>query len=173
MASFPDEVKQFVEAVNPSTSTDAANIKSYQTAVSEGRYQDAQNILASITNGNKMNMSASRFNDLLAEIVAIENFYIGLNGVKQYIQDNIDAYVDVKAWSSSTNYVQSNLAISNGQYYLCLQANTNVQPGVTSGWQNYWSLLIKKQKQYPIQAEQPGPTEQVAGDIWFQLISEN
>lgn len=171
MANFPAGITQFVDAVNPSTQTDAVNIKLYQTAISEGRYQDAQNILANIPNGNKMNMTASRFNALLDEIASIESFYLGLNGVKQYILDNIDAYVDVKAWSSSISYATSNVTIANGQYYLCIRDNRNIQPGVTSNWQTYWSILIKKQKQYPVQAEQPASTEQVAGDLWFQVIS--
>lgn len=76
--AFPNNVKTFVQAVDP-TSTDGENIKSYQDAIAINNYTGANEILANITNGIQMNMSAGRYNDALAEIVAIEEFYLGLN----------------------------------------------------------------------------------------------
>ena len=172
--AFPDNVQTFLRAVDPSTTLDAQNIQTYQNFIEQGDFAGAQNFLAQMTNGNAMNLNASRYNELVQTIEDIQNFYFGLNGVEDYINDNISAYSNIAVYNNNTNYSVGNIAQKNGAYYRCIQANgpatTVVEPTVTSDWESYWELFIQPQepKQYPIQAEQP--TGQAVGDLWFQLI---
>lgn len=173
--AFPDNVQTFLRAVDPSTTLDAQNIQTYQNFIQQGDFAGAQNFLAQMANGNAMNLNASRYNEILQVIEDIQNFYFGLNGVEDYINDNINAYTNIATYSNSTNYVDGNIVAYNGSYYKCIQNNgpnsTVITPTVTSNWQNYWELFIKPQepKQYPIQATQP--TGQVVGDLWFQVLN--
>lgn len=47
------------------------------------------------------------------------------------------------AWASGTAYNPLDLVGNVGGTFLCKQANTGVQPGVTSGWANYWVSAAK------------------------------
>lgn len=173
--AFPDNVQTFLRAVDPSTTLDAQNIQTYQNFIQQGDFVGAQNFLAQMTNGNAMNLNAGRYNEVVQTIEDIQNFYFGLNGVEDYINDNINAYTDIASYSNSTNYTVGNIVAYNESYYKCIQNNgpnsTIITPTVTSNWQNYWELFIKPQepKQYPIQANQP--TGQAVGDLWFQVIN--
>lgn len=48
------------------------------------------------------------------------------------------AIVNKGAYSSSTNYYPLNTVTNRGGTFMCKAACSNVQPGVTSGWRNYW-----------------------------------
>lgn len=48
------------------------------------------------------------------------------------------AIVNMGTWNGSTSYVPLNFVAANGGSFLCKANATNIQPGVTSGWQNYW-----------------------------------
>ena len=44
-------------------------------------------------------------------------------------------------WDSATSYVESDSVSWNGSSYAARQANSNVEPGVDTGWEDYWQLL--------------------------------
>lgn len=172
--AFPDNVQTFTQAVDPSTTLDAQNIQTYQNYIANGDFVGAQNFLAQMTNGIAMNLNAGRYNEVIQTIQDIQTFYFGLNGVLEYINNNISRYVNILPYSNSINYAVGNLVGSNSTYYICVQENgpatTLIEPNVTEGWENYWSLFLQPQnpKQYPIQSNQP--TGQNIGDLWFQQI---
>jgi hypothetical protein len=170
--AFPDSIKTFVEAVDPSSAEDIQKIQQYQEMLSSGNFSAASNFLAAMENGMKMNISAGRFNDVLTEIVAIEKFYFGLNGVKELIQKNINAYSYVNEWNGQTTYHEGNLANRLGTWFLCIKENTNIEPYYNSSWKSYWKLFVQPQsaKSYPIQAEMP--EDQDVGDLWFKQIKK-
>lgn len=171
--AFPDNVQTFTKAVDPSTSSDVANITQYQQLIAQGKFADAQSVLATMTNGIAMNLNAGRYNQVLETIVAIEHFLLDKNGnYKQYLQDNLNAFSDINVYSPTTNYSVGNITSSNGKLYYCERANGPatqvVQPMVTTDWDKYWGVFVYNQKQYPIQATEP--TNQISGDLWFKLI---
>lgn len=168
--AFPNDVKEFVQAIDPSTVTDAQNIAQYQSLISEGKFTQAQTLLASMQQGIEMNINAGRYNDVIDTIEAIEKFYIGLNGIKQYIQNNVDAFADIKLYNNTTNYVVGNIASNGTQWFINIQDCVGIEPEVTAGWENYWQYFLQQQhaKQYPIQSEQP--TGQSIGDLWFEEL---
>ena len=165
--AFPESVKTFVEAVDPSSAEDIQNIQQYQSLLESGNFNAASALLGSMTNGIKMNMNAGRFNDVLSEIIAIEEFYLGLNGVKEYIQKNIDKYSYINKWDKTISYTAGNIVSYNAVWYLCLVDNTNKQPDVNV---KAWEVFLKPQdaKQYPVQAEEP--VDQKVGDLWFKVV---
>jgi hypothetical protein len=177
--AFPDEVVTFTKAIDPSSQTDMQNIAKYQNYLLNGNFSDAQALLATITNGIEMNLNAGRFNEVLNVIEEIEQFYYGLNGVKQYINDNINAFSDIKEWNKEINYKVGNIASDGNQWFICKKENSNIQPKVSTNWKEYWDYFIKNQKQYPItKANSVGLPiddvgeiiEQEIGDIWFELV---
>lgn len=171
--AFPDNVDVFLQSQDPSTAQDIQNIKTYQSLLGENKFSEAYNLLFNqMTNGIQMSLNAGRYNQVIDAIVAIENFYLGLNGVKEYIQNNASAFTNYKQWENSITYSVGNFVGHNSSWYSCIQQNTNIEPGVTSNWQNYWALILQQQeaKKYPIQATQP--TGQTVGDLWFQIMSQ-
>lgn len=48
------------------------------------------------------------------------------------------AIVSKGAWSSSVNYAVLNTVKHNGGSFMAIAPNSNVEPGVTSGWATYW-----------------------------------
>lgn len=171
--AFPDNVQNFMRAIDPSTVTDAQNIEQYQQYIENGNFTAAQNLLAEIQNGSAMNLNAGRFNEILQTVEDIQNFYFGLNGVQDYIDSNINIYSDIAMYSVQSNYVVGNIVSSGSEYYRCIQENgpnTSVHSPKEANSQ-YWELFLEPQepKQYPIQAQQP--TGQQIGDLWFQEIS--
>lgn len=173
--AFPDNVQTFIQAVDPSTTLDVQNIQNYQTYIANGDFIGAQNFLAQMTNGIAMNLNAGRYNEVIQTIQDIQTFYFGLNGVVDYINSNINKYVNIAPYSNTINYVAGNLVGTNSTYYLCTQNNGPnsivVEPNVSENWENYWSLFLQPQnpKQYPIQSTQP--TGQNIGDLWFQQLN--
>jgi len=172
--AFPDEVVIPVQAVDPSSTLDIQNIQSYQTLLSNGDFTTAAQFIQSMENGINMLMNAGRYNELRDIVVQIQTFYLGLDGVKAYITENIDKYTDVNVWNNTTNYSIGNISSEDGNWYICIQINgpssSIVEPNVTSGWEGYWSLFLTPMpaKQYPIQSEQP--TGQSINDLWFEVI---
>lgn len=170
---FPDNVTTFVRAEDPSTATDIQNILTYQTHLSQGNFSAAQDLLASMDKGIEMNINAGRFNEVLQVIEEIEKFYHGLNGVKQYINNNIKAFSNNALYNRNTDYAVGTIASDGNQWFICKKPNgpssTIVQPKISDNWNDYWDFFIKRQKQYPIQKEQPA--DQEVGDIWFELIN--
>lgn len=48
------------------------------------------------------------------------------------------AIVDKGAYSSSANYDVLNQVSAHGGSFICVQNCSNIEPTVTTGWQNYW-----------------------------------
>lgn len=169
--AFPDETTTFLQAQDPTTAQDISNIKSYQDLLNAGKFSDAHDFLMGLSNGIQMSLNAGRYNQVIDTILEIENFYKGLGGVKEYILNNASAFTNYKQWNSTYSYSVGNFVGNDGSWYSCIQANTNIEPGISTNWQNYWELVLQPQKaiQYPIQATQP--TDQKAGDLWFQVLA--
>lgn len=48
----------------------------------------------------------------------------------------------IPEWNSQTEYFAGKSAVlKGGKVYIALQNNTNIQPSVTTGWEDYWFLL--------------------------------
>lgn len=45
------------------------------------------------------------------------------------------------AWDSGTTYAENDAVSWNGSSYVAIQASTDVEPGVDSGWESYWMVL--------------------------------
>lgn len=50
------------------------------------------------------------------------------------------------AWSSSTSYTTGQAVSNGGTSYVAIAPSTNVQPGVTSGWETSWMVLAGAQQ---------------------------
>lgn len=170
--AFPDNVQTFTQAVDPSTTTDIENIQTYQQKLASGDFSGAQEFLAAWDKGIQMNLNAGRFNEIIKTIQDIETFYYGLNGVKSYIQNNIKQFSDINVWDVSITYFVGNIVSYDGNLYVSLIDNNlgNIPIGGTSSDTN-WQLFVKNQQQYPVTSLQP--TNQVVGDLWFQLVDDN
>lgn len=169
--AFPDNVTTFMQAKDPTTGTDIQNLKAYQNILSSGTddaFSRAQEYLANMANGIQMNINAGRYNEVIQVIEQIENFYLGLQGVKAYIQDKIDAYSNIGVYDATIPYKVGNVVSFNGSYYICIQANTGTSP-VAGQNTEYWNIFVQNQQQYPVQ--ETTPTNLNLGDIWFQVIS--
>lgn len=169
--AFPDSVQIFTQAVDPSTTTDIENIQTYQQKLASGDFSGAQEFLAAWDKGIQMNLNAGRFNEIIQTIKDIETFYYGLNGVKAYIQKNINKFSDINVWDSTMNYSIGSLASYDGSLYVS-QIDNNIN-NIPLGGPNdtNWQLFIKNQKQYPVSSTQPINLE--IGDLWFEVISES
>ena len=171
--SFPQDVTTFLQAQDPSSVSDINTILEFQSKLQTGTsFADALAWLATQPNGTAMNLNAGRFNDIINEITAIENFYLnsdGQGGVRGYIQNLITAYSIIGVYDSTATYPQGAIAQYNGQWFKSLQAgNTGNTPTDNIG--TYWDYFIQPQpaKQYPIASSQPSGL--VTGDLWFKTL---
>ena len=53
------------------------------------------------------------------------------------------AIINKGAWSSGTNYAPLNTVTHNGGSFMAISANSNVEPGVTSGWISSWVAMSR------------------------------
>lgn len=53
------------------------------------------------------------------------------------------AIVSKGAWSASTTYKPLNTVTHNGGSFMAIAENSNKEPGVASGWANYWIAMAK------------------------------
>lgn len=53
------------------------------------------------------------------------------------------AIVNKGAWSSATNYAVLNTVTHNGGSFMAIAANSNVEPGVSSGWATSWVAMAR------------------------------
>lgn len=51
--------------------------------------------------------------------------------------------VNKGAWSSAASYVNLNTVTHNGGSFMAIASNSNVEPGVTSGWASSWVPMSK------------------------------
>lgn len=49
-------------------------------------------------------------------------------------------------WSGSTTYVINDGVNNGGTSYIAIAGSTNIEPGVTSGWESYWMVLAGGQQ---------------------------
>jgi len=66
----------------------------------------------------------------------------GLNW-QTYWMPLVSTPVSMGDWSNATTYNTLNIVTNGGNVYIATQASTNIEPGVATGWQNYWDLLIQ------------------------------
>lgn len=170
--SFPQDVTTFLQAQDPSTVEDVQGIVDYQTALANEDFAGASDILANMANGTVMHLNASRFNEVVNEITAIENFYLngdGQGGVAGYINSEITAYSIIGVYDATTTYPQGAIAQYDGQWFKSLQAsNQGNTPTSTIG--TYWDYFIQPQSaiQYQIASSQPAGLSN--GDLWFREL---
>lgn len=167
--AFPDSIQTFLRAKDPITTQQVSDIKDYQALMEQGNFTGAISKLAQISDGIAMNISAGRWNQVLETIEEIEEFYYGLNGVKAYIQANINKYKNINVWDRTTTYSIGNIVQYNGVWYVS-KANNNLAYPPTN--ERFWEVFLKNQpaKQYPIQELQP--ESQNVDDLWFQIIEK-
>ena len=60
------------------------------------------------------------------------------------------AIVSKGAYSASTSYAALNAVSHLGGAFLCKQACTGIEPGVTSGWETYWMNITRGMKEYSV-----------------------
>ena len=168
--SFPQSPVTFLQAKNPENADDIKTILTFQNKLQTGTsFDEALKWLATQTNGTAMNLNADRFNDVINEVTAIENFYLGLGGVKEYIDALINAYSIIEEYNATTTYPQGAIAEYNGQWFKSLQ-DKNLGNTPTDNIGTYWSYFIQPQpaKQYPMASSQPSGLSN--GDLWFRII---
>ncbi|MBR5286197.1 MAG: hypothetical protein IKU30_04800 [Clostridia bacterium] len=78
----------------------------------------------------------------------------------------IAAPVPMGAWNQNTTYQSLNIVSTVNGAYMAKQTSTGVEPEVTSGWQNYWLLLVSSN--YAAEST----TKTVAVSDW-QFVSGN
>lgn len=171
--AFPDNVPILAKAVDPSSSADLNNIANYQSLVAQGKFSEAQEFLARMTNGVAMNLNAGRYNEAIDLINTMAEF-LGTNNSNytNYINKNINAYKDINAWNSEIDYSVGNIVIYNYIVYKCIQENGPntivIEPKMSENWTDYWQIFVQNQKQYPLETEEPIGLND--GDLWFELI---
>ena len=173
-ANFPSNIPALPSATNPSSNTDMVNIASYQSMINSGDFAGAQSFLLANPSLVSKLLTASGYNALIDTLNQIVNYLNDNDGLyRKFINTNINAYKDINEWNDETDYETNNIVIYNYNIYKCLQENgtssTVYEPTVTSGWENYWVLLVANQKQYVVSTTQP--TGLVAGDIWFKDVT--
>ncbi len=47
----------------------------------------------------------------------------------------------VTTWSDSTTYVKEDVVTNNNYKYICITGHINKEPGIDSGWEDYWTLF--------------------------------
>lgn len=143
--TFPDTIQVFTTFLNI-TPSDAVLIQRYQAAVQEGRMEDAQNIFASIQNGNQKIIDATKLNTLMDTALALENFF--KTDIKPYIdvkqgewQNIINLFNYKGTYSPVETYVKNNFVnfvLDGVNYVFIATANPPVgaDPSNTAYWRN-------------------------------------
>lgn len=172
--NFPSNIPALPSATNPSSNTDMVNIASYQSMINSGDFAGAQNFLLANPSLVSKLLTAGNYNALIDTLNQVVEYLNDENGLyRSFINNNINAYKDINAWSNETDYSVNNIVMYNYNIYKCLQgcgpSSTVYEPTVTTGWENYWVLFVANQKQYPVSTTQP--TGLTAGDIWFKDVT--
>ena len=170
---FPDNMRILTRAIDPSSPSDLNNIANYQSLVSQGKFSEAQEFLARMTNGVAMNLNAGRYNEAIDLINAMADFLSNNDcNYKNYINSNINAYKDINGWNGDTDYSIGNVVIYNYIVYKCIQENGPntmvIEPKMSENWTDYWQIFVQNQKQYLLEVEEPIGLND--GDLWFELI---
>lgn len=62
------------------------------------------------------------------------------------------AIVSKGAWATGTSYAPLNTVTHNGGSFMAIAANSSIEPGVASGWANYWISMSRGIKSIDVQA---------------------
>lgn len=113
--TFPDAEQSFVEMIDL-TSSDGALMTQYQTAMQNGDFATARNVLAQIPNSNNKILDSAKMNTLFDTTVALERFY----------KTNIEPYIETKQqeWEALVALFTDNFAYVGG-YQLGQQYKQN------------------------------------------------
>jgi len=53
------------------------------------------------------------------------------------------AIISKGAWNSAASYAILNTVTRNGGSFMAIQPNSNIEPGVTTGWESYWVAMSR------------------------------
>ena len=157
------EPKVFLRATDPQNANDISNILQYQSLLQAGDFNAAVNFLKTMANGQQMNLSASRYNEIIEEIENIEDFL--LNDLTTYVINQIMRYKDINVYDPTVSYVNGNIVSYQGNLYICNAPSLNNLPTDT----NYWEIFVQNQVQYPVSTTEPSGLNN--GDMWFEEIT--
>ena len=144
---FPDKVDDLSRMSDLSTS-DLTLVNQYYTYYNAGNLAAAAQLL--IDNPTLMNkiFNAAKFNILRDALIALQRYYKSdvqtyIDSTRESLQDEIDTFVPMGTYSSSTSYVKNNIVTYSGNGYICKQSCKGKTPGTTAG-ADYWQLIASK-----------------------------
>ena len=144
---FPDKVDD-LSRMSDLTVSDVALVNQYYTYYNAGNLAAAAQLL--IDNPTLMNkiFNAAKFNILRDALIALQRYYKSdvqtyIDSTRDSLQDEIDTFVPMGTYSSSTSYVKNNIVTYSGNGYICKQSCKGKTPGTTAG-ADYWQLIASK-----------------------------
>ena len=144
---FPDKVDD-LSRMSDLTVSDVALVNQYYTYYNAGNLAAAAQLL--IDNPTLMNkiFNAAKFNILRDALIALQRYYKSdvqtyIDSTRESLQDEIDTFVPMGTYSSSTSYVKNNIVTYSGNGYICKQSCKGKTPGTTAG-ADYWQLIASK-----------------------------
>ena len=150
--SFPNNIDALTGFENI-TSEDLPKVNAFHQALEAGNYDEAQNILATITDWNKKLLDSNKLNKMRDALIALERYY-GTD-IEQYIteketawQNTMNQFGYVGEWNISSAYAKNNIVSRNymGSDLLYI-AITSVPANTDITDTNYWLLFtIEGQK---------------------------
>ena len=149
---FPNNIDNLIGFANI-TSEDLPKVNAFHEALDAGNYDEAQNILATITDWNKKLLDSNKLNKMRDALIALERYYS--SDIEQYItekqtawQNKMDQFDYVGEWDNTNTYARNNIVSYDymGSELLYL-ARTNVPANININDTNYWVLFtIEGQK---------------------------
>lgn len=144
---FPDKVDD-LSRMSDLTVSDVALVNQYYTYYNAGNLAAAAQLL--IDNPTLMNkiFNAAKFNILRDALIALQRYYKSdvqtyIDSTRESLQDEIDTFVPMGTYNSSTSYVKNNIVTYSGNGYICKQSCKGKTPGTTAG-ADYWQLIVSK-----------------------------
>lgn len=144
---FPDKVDD-LSRMSDLTVSDVALVNQYYTYYNAGNLAAAAQLL--IDNPTLMNkiFNAAKFNILRDALIALQRYYKSdvqtyIDSTRESLQGEINTFVPMGTYSSSTSYVKNNIVTYAGNGYICKQSCKGKTPGTTAG-ADYWQLIASK-----------------------------
>lgn len=144
---FPDKVDD-LSRMSDLTVSDVALVNQYYTYYNAGNLAAAAQLL--IDNPTLMNkiFNAAKFNILRDALIALQRYYKSdvqtyIDSTRESLQGEINTFVPMGTYSSSTSYVKNNIVTYSGNGYICKQSCKGKTPGTTAG-ADYWQLIASK-----------------------------
>ena len=184
---FPNNIDNLIGFANI-TSEDLPKVNAFHEALDAGNYDEAQNILATITDWDKKLLDSNKLNKMRDALIALERYY-GTD-IEQYITEKQAAWENrmnqfdyVGEWAAINEYTKNNI-VSNEEsdselLYIAIQ-NVPVNTDIKNT--DYWLLFtIEGQKGESgvggtFKYEYSSSTSYVKGDIvsynnklWYAL----